>query len=75
MSLKIFSCYSPNFNLKKRYSNQISVGQFSWNGPPGYRTENAPFGGFSDSGNGSKEGIVDSIKGLMKIRTFWRHNK
>ena len=65
---------TKSFEKAKEYSDAISVGQFSWNGAPGYRTENAPFGGFGDSGNGEKEGIVHSIKGLMKIRTFWKHN-
>ena len=32
MSLKIFSCYSPNFNLKKRYSNQIKFLIFHYTG-------------------------------------------
>ena len=68
------SIATKSLETAKEYSNRISVGQFSWNGPPGYRTENAPFGGFGSSGNGAKEGIVHSIKGLMKIRTFWRHN-
>jgi len=66
---------TKSLDKAKEYSNRICVGQFSWNGPPGYRTENAPFGGFGCSGNGEKEGIVHSIKGLMKIRTFWNHNK
>lgn len=62
------SSESANF-----YSNSINVGQFSWNGAPGYRTENAPFGGFGLSGNGEKEGVIHSIDGLMRIRTFWKH--
>tara|TARA_Y100000590_G_C15680202_1_gene999517 strand:+ start:583 stop:1986 length:1404 start_codon:yes stop_codon:yes gene_type:complete len=66
---------TKSLDKAKEYSSRICVGQFSWNGPPGYRTENAPFGGFGCSGNGEKEGIVHSIKGLMKIRTFWNHNK
>jgi len=32
MSLKIFSNYSPNFNLKKRYSNQIKFLIFHYTG-------------------------------------------
>lgn len=59
----------------ERYSKSISVGQFSWNGSPGYRTENAPFGGFGISGNGEKEGVIHSIDGLMRIRTFWKHKQ
>lgn len=55
------------------YAAAIRVGQFSWNGPPGYRTESAPFGGFGDSGNGEKEGIVDATRALLRLRTFYRH--
>ena len=56
----------------KLYS-EICVGQFSWNGNPGYRTENAPFGGFKDSGNGEKEGVVLMTRAMRRIRTFYRH--
>ena len=57
----------------RAYAAAIRVGQFSWNGPPGYRTESAPFGGFGDSGNGEKEGIVDATRALLRLRTFYRH--
>jgi len=54
-------------------SNELKVGQFNFNGPPGYRTEAAPFGGFGDSGNGEKEGIICAAKGMRRIRTFYKH--
>ena len=54
------------------YARSIGVGQFSWNGQPGYRTEVAPFGGFGDSGNGAKEGVFCAIDGLLNKRTFYR---
>jgi len=54
-------------------SARLKVGQFSFNGPPGYRTEAAPFGGFGDSGNGEKEGVVLAAKGMRRIRTFYSH--
>ena len=54
-------------------SKKLKVGQFSFNGPPSYRTEAAPFGGFGDSGNGEKEGIVLAAKGMRRIRTFYEH--
>ncbi len=54
-------------------SEFLKVGQFSFNGPPSYRTEVAPFGGFGDSGNGEKEGILLAAKGMQKIRTFYKH--
>ena len=54
--------------------NAAAVGQFSWNGPPGYRTEEAPFGGFGDSGNGEKEGIILTTRSYRRVRTFYDHN-
>lgn len=57
----------------RRYAEAIQVGQLSWNGPPGYRTESAPFGGFGDSGNGQKEGIVHATRSLLRLRTFYAH--
>jgi putative phosphonoacetaldehyde dehydrogenase len=57
----------------RRYADAIRVGQFSWNGPPGYRTENAPFGGFGDSGSGEKEGIVLATQSMLLLRTFYTH--
>ncbi len=51
----------------------LKVGQFSFNGPPGYRTEVAPFGGFGNSGNGEKEGILLAAKSMRRIRTFYKH--
>ena len=60
-------------NAHKLYSS-ICVGQFSWNGKPGYRTENAPFGGFKDSGNGEKEGVVLMTRAMRRLRTFYEHS-
>ena len=54
-------------------SETLKVGQFSFNGPPSYRTEVAPFGGFGDSGNGEKEGILMAAFGMQRIRTFYSH--
>lgn len=63
---------SEKKSATKLYNN-ICVGQFSWNGPPGYRTEAAPFGGFGVSGNGEKEGIVMMTQALQRIRAFYEH--
>jgi phosphonoacetaldehyde dehydrogenase len=60
-------------NKALKASNELKVGQFNFNGPPGYRTEAAPFGGFRDSGNGEKEGIICAAKGMRRIRTFYKH--
>ena len=55
-------------------SKYLQVGQFSFNGPPSYRTEVAPFGGFGASGNGEKEGILFAAMGMQRVRTFYDHN-
>ena len=57
----------------KRASEELKVGQFNINGPPGYRTEAAPFGGFGDSGNGEKEGVILAAQGMRRIRTTYDH--
>lgn len=59
-------------NATKLFNN-ICVGQFNWNGSPGYRTEVAPFGGFGVSGNGEKEGIIMMTRAMRRLRTFYRH--
>jgi len=57
----------------ERIANALKVGQFNWNHHPSYRTEQAPFGGFRDSGNGEKEGVIMSAEGMRRIRTFYIH--
>ena len=59
--------------IAEKVSNALEVGQFNWNGIPGYRTEAAPFGGFKNSGNGEKEGAVLAACGMRRIRTFYEH--
>lgn len=54
-------------------SDALKVGQFNVNGPPGYRSEAAPFGGFGDSGNGEKEGVILAAHGMRRIRTIYNH--
>ena len=54
-------------------SEELKVGQFNINGIPGYRTEAAPFGGFGDSGNGEKEGVILAAYGMRRIRTTYDH--
>ncbi len=57
----------------EKIAKAIKVGQFNWNNNPGYRTEQAPFGGFGDSGNGEKEGVILAAEGMRRIRTFYEH--
>lgn len=60
---------------KAKYASAyLTVGQFSFNGPPSYRTEAAPFGGFGDSGSGEKEGVVMAARAMRRIRTYYRHD-
>lgn len=54
-------------------AEELGVGQFSWNGIPGYRTEAAPFGGFGWSGNGAKRGVVETMEAMLNKRTFYEH--
>ena len=67
------SIATSNRDIAERLHNSIHVGQFSWNGPPGYRTEEAPFGGFGDSGNGEKEGVIMMTRAMRRLRTFYEH--
>jgi phosphonoacetaldehyde dehydrogenase len=64
---------TKNGKLAERVANELVVGQFNWNGIPGYRTEAAPFGGFKHSGSGEKEGIICATEGMRRLRTFYEH--
>jgi len=64
---------TKDFKIAKKISDELKVGQFNWNSFPGFRTEAAPFGGFGDSGNGMKEGVVLAAEGMRRIRTFYSH--
>ena len=64
---------TENRKIAEQVFNSLKVGQFSWNGIPSYRSEAAPFGGFKDSGNGEKEGVVCAAKGMRRIKVFYRH--
>ena len=68
------SIITKSKNNAECYFNNIDVGQFSWNGRPGFRFESAPFGGFKDSGNGQKEGIVMLAESFSRIKTFYEHS-
>jgi aldehyde dehydrogenase (NAD+) len=66
---------TPDKEKSTRASLELKVGQFNINGIPGYRTEAAPFGGFGDSGNGEKEGVVLAAHGMRRIRTIYEHEQ
>lgn len=61
-------------SLALGFANSIKVGQFNYNGSPGYRKESAPFGGFGDSGNAAKEGVISLANEYRRIRTFYSHD-
>ncbi|MDA8705593.1 aldehyde dehydrogenase family protein [Litoricolaceae bacterium] len=52
----------------------LDVGQINFNAHPGFRFESAPFGGYGDSGNHSKEGVVEAIKSMRKVSSVYFHN-
>ena len=57
----------------KKAADFLQVGQFNFNAHPGYRSELAPFGGFGNSGNGEKEGVLLAARSMRNIRTFYSH--
>jgi len=72
-----FKLAGSSITKNKKYAEKIAaetqVGQFNWNGPPGYRTEQAPFGGYGLSGNYEKEGVIMAAESMRRIRTFYSH--
>ena len=53
-----------------RLVDELDVGTVNVWEVPGYRTEMSPFGGIKDSGNGAKEGLVESMKSYTHLKTF-----
>jgi putative phosphonoacetaldehyde dehydrogenase len=53
-----------------RFIDELKVGTVNIWEVPGYRTEMSPFGGVKDSGNGAKEGIVETMRAYTTIKTF-----
>jgi acyl-CoA reductase-like NAD-dependent aldehyde dehydrogenase len=37
---------------------------------PGYRIEMSPFGGIKDSGNGVKEGVLETMRFFTNVKTY-----
>lgn len=48
----------------------LKVGTVNVNEIPGYRLELSPFGGFKDSGLGIKEGVIEAMKFMSRVKTF-----
>jgi phosphonoacetaldehyde dehydrogenase len=53
-----------------RFIDELKVGTVNIWEVPGYRTEMSPFGGVKDSGNGTKEGVVEAMRAYTNLKTF-----
>lgn len=53
-----------------RFIEELKVGTVNVWEVPGYRTEMSPFGGIKDSGNGTKEGVVEAMRSYTNLKTF-----
>lgn len=53
-----------------RFVEELKVGTVNIWEVPGFRTEMSPFGGVKDSGNGTKEGVIEAMKAYTTIKTF-----
>lgn len=53
-----------------RLVSELVVGTVNIWEVPGYRTEMSPFGGIKNSGNGFKEGVLESMKSYTNVKTF-----
>lgn len=53
-----------------QFIEELKVGTVNIWEVPGYRTEMSPFGGIKDSGNGTKEGVVEAMRAYTNLKTF-----
>lgn len=54
----------------QRVISELQTGAVNVNIEPSYRLEWSPFGGFKSSGLGEKEGVVEAMKGMTRIKTY-----
>jgi acyl-CoA reductase-like NAD-dependent aldehyde dehydrogenase len=59
--------------LIKLFIDQVDVGQKNINSHPGFRSENAPFGGKGISGNYYYEGVEMAIRSFRTHSSVYRH--
>ncbi len=59
-----------NFHRMRAYISGLQVGTVNIWEVPGYRIEMSPFGGIKDSGNGTKEGVIEALKSFTNVKTF-----
>ncbi len=54
----------------QRVITELETGTVNVNIEPSYRLEWSPFGGVKDSGLGDKEGVIEAMKGMTRIKTY-----
>lgn len=59
-----------DFRRMQHYIRDLQVGTVNIWEVPGYRIEMSPFGGIKDSGNGTKEGVIEAMKSFTNVKTF-----
>ncbi len=59
-----------DFRRMQRYIAGLKVGTVNIWEVPGYRIEMSPFGGIKESGNGTKEGVIEAMKSFTNVKTF-----
>jgi putative phosphonoacetaldehyde dehydrogenase len=59
-----------DFRRMQKYIAGLQVGTVNIWEVPGYRIEMSPFGGIKDSGNGTKEGVIEAMKSYTNVKTF-----
>ncbi|MFA5539692.1 MAG: aldehyde dehydrogenase family protein, partial [Gemmobacter sp.] len=59
-----------DFRRMQHYIKGLKVGTVNIWEVPGYRIEMSPFGGIKDSGNGTKEGVIEAMKAHTNVKTF-----
>jgi len=54
----------------QRAITELETGTVNVNIEPSYRLEWSPFGGFKASGLGEKEGVIEAMKGMTRVKTY-----
>jgi phosphonoacetaldehyde dehydrogenase len=54
----------------QRVISELETGTVNVNIEPSYRLEWSPFGGFKASGLGEKEGVIEAMKGMTRVKTY-----
>lgn len=54
----------------QRVITELETGAVNVNIEPSFRLEWSPFGGFKGSGLGDKEGVIEAMKGMTRVKTY-----